>query len=285
MTFKLIKGRNDPNAFLSPYPEIGGQVNNNNKPNTGQHLTREEANYVYKKTELGEVINTETLQQELEHERQLNRIDDTSRETNLYRELIVNNAETIEPLLAQMEQWSILSNIYNIIDIQKNYHSLGIRAVNNYGENLCITEERDLVELDFGPTRDILKEDYVDLYKGVQSKILNTTRFDKNLDLSTTYLGKSDRSKNDKIKSEESFPISEQGYMLGKLLDRTECQILLDTGLSKSFMSKSYHMHCKSLHSLPKICIKNTENSGGKWSVCQCIIYNSSNNRHTQTEI
>ena len=40
--------------------------------------------------------------------------------------------------------------------------------------------------------------------------------------------------------------------MLGKLLNRTECQILLGTGASKSFMSKSYYMHCKSLHSLPK---------------------------------
>ena len=49
-------------------------------------------------------------------------------------------------------------------------------------------------------------------------------------------MGKSERSKIDKIKAEESFPISEQGYTLGKLLDRTECQILLDTGASKSFM-------------------------------------------------
>ena len=70
----------------------------------GQYLTRVQANHVYKKTELGEVINTETLHQELERERQLNRIDDISRETNPYKELIVNNAEKIEPLLTQMEQ-------------------------------------------------------------------------------------------------------------------------------------------------------------------------------------
>ena len=44
--------------------------------------------------------------------------------------------------------------------------------------------------------------------------------------------------------------------MLGKLLDRTEWQILLDTGASKSFTSKSYHMHCKSPHSLPKFASK-----------------------------
>ena len=90
------------------------------------------------------------------------------------------------------------------------------------------------------------------MYEGTQSGILNTKRFDENSDISTTYLGKSDRSKNDKIKVEESFPISEQGYTLGKLLDGTECQILLHTGASKSFMSKSYYTHCKSLHSLPK---------------------------------
>ena len=43
---------------------------------------------------------------------------------------------------------------------------------------------------------------------------------------------------------------------MGKLLDSMEYQILLDTGASKSFMSKSYYMHCKSLHSLPKFASK-----------------------------
>ena len=60
----------------------------------------------------------------------------------------------------------------------------------------------------------------------------------------------------DKLKAEESFPISEQGYTLGKLLDGTECQLLLDTGAPKSFMSKSYYIHCKLLHSLPKFASK-----------------------------
>ena len=50
--------------------------------------------------------------------------------------------------------------------------------------------------------------------------------------------------KTSKIKVEEAFPISEQGYTVGKLLDGTECQILLDTSTRKSFMSKSYYLHC-----------------------------------------
>ena len=48
------------------------------------------------------MINAKTLQQEFEHKRQLNNIDDRSGDTNPYKELIVNNAEKIEPLLAQM---------------------------------------------------------------------------------------------------------------------------------------------------------------------------------------
>ena len=31
-----------------------------------------------------------------------------------------------------------------------------------------------------------------------------------------------------------------------------ECQILLDTGASKSYMLKSYYLRCKALHDLPK---------------------------------
>ena len=59
------------------------------------------------------MMNTDTLQEELEYVRQSNKIDDTNGDTNLYKEMIVNNAEKIELLLAQMEQWSILSDTLN----------------------------------------------------------------------------------------------------------------------------------------------------------------------------
>ena len=85
--------------------------------------------------------------------------------------------------------------------------------MNKCGKILGTIEERDVVELDFGPIPSMLKEEYLDVYKGVQSEILNTTRFDKKSYLSTIYLGKSDRSKNDKIKVEESFPILEQVHL------------------------------------------------------------------------
>ena len=58
------------------------------------------------------------------------------------------------------------------------------------------------------------------------------------------------------LKAEESFPISEQGFVKSKLTNGEECQILLDTGASKSYMSKSYYLRCKSLHNLPKFASK-----------------------------
>ena len=199
-----MKGRNGPTAFLSLNPKIGGLINDN-KPSIGQYLTREQANFVYKKTESGEMTNTETLQQESEHERQLNKIDDTNGDTKPCKEIIVNNAEKIEPLLAQMEQWSILSNTLNYIHYDKHpmdFHNLGISAVNVYKNCSETKKEKGMVDIDFGPTLDVLKEEYLDIYKGIQSEIVNTTRFHENSDLSTTYLGKSDRSKNDKLKAE-----------------------------------------------------------------------------------
>ena len=95
-----------------------------------------------------------------------------------------------------------------------------------------------MLELDFGDMPVTLKEEYLDVYEGIQSEMLSTTRFDENSDLSTTYLGKVDRFKDNKIKAEESFPISEQEYTMGKQSDGTDYQILLDTGASKSFINK-----------------------------------------------
>ena len=46
-----------------------------------------------------------------------------------------------------------------------------------------------------------------------------------------------------KIKVEETFPISEQGYTVRKLLDGIECKILLDTGANKPFMPNSCYLH------------------------------------------
>ena len=83
--------------------------------------------------------------------------------------------------------------------------------------------------------------------------------------LSTKYLGRIDKENKNKLRAEESFPISECGYTSSRLLDGTECQLLLDTGASKSFYVKII------LHALqvtPLIAKFASKNTGRKWSVC-----------------
>ena len=117
-------------------------------------------------------------------------------------------------------------------------------------------EERQIIELGFGNTPEKIKGEYLNMYKEIQSEVISSTRFDENSDLSTTYLGRMDITGVSKIKVEDKFPTSEQAYIIGKLLDGTECQILLDIGANKSFMSKSHYLQCKSLHSLPQYASK-----------------------------
>ena len=56
--------------------------------------------------------------------------------------------------------------------------------------------------------------------KGIQSEPIHTIRFDENSDLSTTYLGRVDTTRVSKIKVEERFPPSAQGYTVGYYLQK-----------------------------------------------------------------
>ena len=72
--------------------------------------------------------------------------------------------------MTQMEQWSILSNILNYIQQDrhpKTYHSLSIIVVNRHKINT--KEKGDIVELDFSVMLKVLKEEYLDVYDGIQS--------------------------------------------------------------------------------------------------------------------
>ena len=102
-------------------------------------------------------------------------------------------------------------------------HSLNVKPVNRY--KVKPNEERELREVNFGTNSQNLETEYLDMYEGIQSDIVSSSRFDENSDISTTYLGKigQEESQN-KLKAEESFPVSENGYTLGRLLDGTKCQ-------------------------------------------------------------
>ena len=62
------------------------------------------------------------------------------------------------------------------------------------------------MELDFGAMPIIPHEEHLDVCEGIQSDLVNITRFDENSDLSTTHLGRSDKTRNDKLKGGKIIP-------------------------------------------------------------------------------
>ena len=78
---------------------------NKNSSIDGNCLTSKEADYIYRKVELGSLINKNTMKKEIDPDVELDQMDDKSSDANLYRELIVNNAGKIESMLSQMEKW------------------------------------------------------------------------------------------------------------------------------------------------------------------------------------
>ena len=141
-------------------------------------------------------------------------------------------------------------------DGSETFHKLNINTL-NYHQNKDLykeLKEKEMfkVDVDFGSSPEKLQSEYLDVYEGVYAEIVSTNCFDEDTDLSTTYLGQVNMSRDIEVRAEERFPITARGYTRGELLDGTDCGILIGTGTSKSYMSKSSFMQCKSLHTLPK---------------------------------
>ena len=75
------------------------------------------------------------------------------------------------------------------------------------------------MNIDFVESPNILRDKYMDVYEDIFAQVVMTNRFDENVDLSTTYLGQIGMRWEDIMRAEESFPISEQGFILGRILN------------------------------------------------------------------
>ena len=79
--------------------------------------------------------------------------------------------------------------------------TLDIKAVNKY-KSKPNTGNRECKELDFGVMPQKLQEEYMDIFEGIHSEIVNSNRFDENSNISTTYLGRVDNDDQNILKAE-----------------------------------------------------------------------------------
>ena len=215
-------------------------------------LTERQTDHVYKATEEGNMINTkivtcgsvacETAQ---------------IQDDNPYKKVVLNKVFKEQDKSPEMRNWSIFSdNVRYVQHDQATPQNLNINTL-DYRDHKELylklkEEERETLDVDFGLYPDVTKSRYLDVYEDVYAEMVYANKFNENSDLSMMYLGQTEMMRDTKIKAKERLPITGQGFASGKLLDGTECQILLDTGATKSYSSKSYYLRCKTLHSLPK---------------------------------
>ena len=189
-------------------------------------MTPRQTNFIYKKVELGGLINKNTMKEELDTDAELDRKDDNNGDENPYRDLVVNNADRVEMLHSPMEQWSVLSNVIYYVQHSRNplyFHFMTIKPA-KLNKTVKIKDKREfLPKVNLIESSSRSREEYLARYEGIKTEIVDTTRFDKNSDLSTTYLGRIDMTQDKDVMVEQRLPVSKSGYTVGKLMDRMEC--------------------------------------------------------------
>jgi hypothetical protein len=100
---------------------------------------------------------------------------------------------------------------------------------------------------------DEVTDKYFDQYNDVLAALNKPGEFDERSHMSCTYLGNLLWEPGDEFELEGSFPITHQAYTKGMLATGDEMTILIDTGATRSFMSRSFYDKSPSLHKLPKL--------------------------------
>ena len=171
--------------------------------------------HIYDKVETGEEIRIRKLVQQ-------NIPDSPKQETfvnkiNQYEKALLSDRNTRRSN-AQMDQWSMLSD--NIVYVKSKddiMNGIDIKPI-DYREHKRIyrkmgKEGGERIDIDFGESLEVLKSRYMDVYDNVYAEVVTTSRFDENVDLSTTYLGRIDMKREEVLKAKESIPISKQGLL------------------------------------------------------------------------
>ena len=110
--------KNGTTTFLPLNMKISGPVKYV-KDKERNCLTEDLARHIFKKVELEDVVNVDTMKQKIKEDKfSKDNIDDDK--INPYQKIIVNNIDKDNIITSQMEQWSILSDVVNYVQYDRN---------------------------------------------------------------------------------------------------------------------------------------------------------------------
>ena len=143
---------------------------------------------------------------------------DNDSDLNPYQTAILNKKPNEDARAEQMINWSIFSDEIKYVNSYVSMNpSLTIKPLEDRMHKRLYSSlemNEDLIP-DMIFDKDRIRDIYLDRYSGVQAEISQVTSFDESTDLSTTYLGMTDMTRDYVIKAEEKFPISGHGYTSG----------------------------------------------------------------------
>ena len=197
-----MKHRNGFTSFL-PLKKKGGLQG---KIQSALCLTKGQTKQIYDKIKSGEVKIRKIIQQNTSI---LPKQVTARKDVNQYEEALLSDRNMTKSN-SQMEQWSILSNnivyvksedndIMNGIDLKLIDYRDHKRMYRKMGKG-----EGEWLNIDFGESPEIMRNRYMDVYDEIYAEVVMTSRFDENVDLTSTYLGRIDTKRGDESRGKFS---------------------------------------------------------------------------------
>ena len=161
--------------------------------------------------EMNKSVNIHAMKQDIRNDKVKSEIGENDSDLNPYQMAILNKKPKEDARAEQMINWSIFSDRIKYVNSYVSMNpSLTIKPLEDRKHKRLYSslETNENLTPDMMFDEDRIRDIYLDRYDGVQAEISQVTSFDESTDLSTTYLGKTDMTRDYVIKAEEKFPIS-----------------------------------------------------------------------------
>ena len=106
------------------------------------------------------------------------------------------------------------------------------------------------------PPKEVNENPIFQPFDSIKAKLTASTTYDESVNVSTTYIGAVKEENNGSFQTELQFPFDAQSFTSGSLSNGKEFKILIDTGVTHSYLSKSFYDTNPYLHKFPKIKLK-----------------------------
>ena len=179
----------------------------------------------------------------------------TQTQESPFRTDVLNTGPGTDTNLQHMDHWSVFTENLRYTARNKPTPGYDIQAQGcmDFSPDRVsrIDNARDvsMAPLDFSY---MPASEYMDKYQGITSELNVNMEYDDAVDVTTTYLGQESIRLTDIFKPEQAFPIYSNCHARGQFVGGESIDILLDTGASKSYMSKAFYMRHTHLHKYPK---------------------------------